>query len=417
MAKSKTVPLDITIPKDFQQVLPKTPQMVKRYNRLFGEGRETYFADYGQNTWHVAKFDKDCNIIWHNCFKTEEFIGLQWLPKGSSLVGEKAHLYCPNQEKISLAQPLTLRLAKTLEANALLRDCDIWVVSESQTPKARNAFFNSKAKLKDIDDLTAIHFTLRNTNTTINSLKRFEAKGYEKYKEKSAPIHQTKEEMNSILNKARASDYKIPSSDSDFYEKFDFNFMKFCEEKVLPAIKEKFPLFVEGKNRYHKSSFFKTGEFKAISSPVPMETRILGFYDWEPSKNEWKPSKKEQQRILCTFLSCFIDENGQPRLHISGDGSTRINHVNFVMNKLLGFTPNHLKGGVARSNVFYHNLRSVYNSHVAGLKKEHKYTLTKGGRDIFSEERRSFMKDYRRATKDILRAIRKVVAEEFPQYA
>ena len=266
-----------------------------------------YVLDCGRNTATIYNSETDeCEVITH-----QELLNLpETLPAGSTVVCEKAHLAIPRTRK-SRAQPfedvVLLNLYKRFELNKI----SLKLFPEKSTPRA---CAYSGLEKNDINDPKSIYILLSNFPEIqlMNPPSSFEV----------SPLRQEmwdfKDETNTILNVARVGEDK-ENYLLDECGKWMIDNLEFIAENLSKEARECFHLSSNDRNK-----------------------KKHGF--------NLKSIKKGQiYSVLCTL----IDDEGNKRIREStGD----LAGWNFVKQAVFGMTPHHWRGGVARSNLYYHGM-------------------------------------------------------------
>lgn len=263
-------------------------------------------ADFGGNEWTVF----DGSAV-HN-YSPEEFLKLNWCPNNTALVIEAAHIATPRTRK-SLAQVFEASQLKLFYKRANSRGIDLRMFPHSQTPKARaQAGFLEK---DDAVDAQALHFYIQQEPTVFQSLKRPpQSFSPELWREAGWTF---KDEINIALNIARRFQYKTPG---DVITEFIFNNLERLEAELSDNAKEIFGLY-----RQKNGSFYKSG---------PRSPQLSKLY---------------------SLAALLLDSSGSPRLR---PDTQRPPGIKWLVRTQFASSPFHHRGGILRSNLYWHGFRN-----------------------------------------------------------
>jgi hypothetical protein len=266
--------------------------------------------DCGKNTATIYNSETDtCKTISHlDVLKLPEE-----LESGTTVIGEYAHLGCPRQ-KYSLSQPFTENLLIDLYDRFKSKNISFKLFPQKSTPRATS--FSGLVK-SDLNDPKAIYLLLKSfpNITLMNPPTSFEVED----------IVQEgwvwKDTTNKILNVARRYSYE---SDDD-------------------------------KN----SVFIKENIQHIYDSLSPVARDVFGFQLYKTTSKHGKKGTINLKEInMCqiySILAILRDFEGQLRLFKdTNDFPTNY----FIKRYVLCMTPFHWRGGVARSNLYYHGMMS-----------------------------------------------------------
>jgi hypothetical protein len=266
--------------------------------------------DCGKNTATIYNSETDtCKIISHlDVLKLPEE-----LDSGTTVIGEYAHLGCPRQ-KYSLSQPFTENLLKDLYDRFKSKNISFKLFPQKSTPRATS--FSGLEK-SDFNDPKAIYLLLKSfpNISLMNPPESFQVEdivqeGWD-----------WKETTNKILNVARRYSYE---SDED------------------------------------KNSVFINENIQHIYDNLsPIAREVFGFQLFKKTSKHGKEGDININKIsMCqiySILAILRDFEGQLRL----DKNTNNFPSNyFIKRYVLCMTPFHWRGGVARSNLYYHGMMS-----------------------------------------------------------
>lgn len=297
-----------------------------------------YVLDCGKNSSTLYNSEDDtCKVISH-----QEVLDLpNTLPEWSNIICEYAHLGCPREAK-SKAQPFTgdqlLKLYKDFEK----RNIKLRLFPQQSTPRAQNY---SQLPKSDLNDPKSIYLLLKDF-PKISLMTPPEKFGISKLRQES---YDFKDETNFILNIARKQDYDPSNA--------NFKFL----EKHATEIFNNLPKFVE--DAFSKKGSFR---FKKGNKNKKYEAGDINF-------NQMKLSQ------IYSILCLLQDYDGNLRLR---EKTGRLAGWKFIKNYVLCMSPFHLKGGVARSNLYFHGLRHWVSRKAAeelGVTKKYFVSKRRGG--------------------------------------
>lgn len=317
---------------------------------LTGNGPSVWGCDYGSGYFHCFRDGLRRKL------RPEQFAELNFATAGQTIVIENAHM---QPKRKSLAQVFTIEQLKAIKARSDQQDVKILLWPQSQTPKWRN-ILQMAEKADDVDaELMSRIASVRG----LIGLQRFNPQ--DDYSPRVLWAFKQIEDMNEILNAARI-DY---------------------ESGKCPAVVE------YQKTARHQTQFLCWKLYGVHSRETQMIMRR--FY----GENSFKQG--------LSLWSALVNWEGKPRLY-----EGRMPGVNFVMQEILKMKPNHRRGGVARSNLFYHGFR---NEAIKELR------LRKGGKvrkmlsEFTEQEHRQWLalrRDYRQAMKLTLKAMQEYLRQE-----
>ena len=267
--------------------------------------------DFGKNTATLYDPKTDtCNVITH-----EEVLKLsEKLPSGKLIICEAAHLAVPRSIK-SLSQPFTAAQLLGLYNSLELKGVTLRFVSGQSTPRAISA---SGLPKSDKDDPKSIYRLLYKHREILDSLmiprKSFEVTDIVKLG------WDWKDFTNQILNIARRYGYQDNNSE------YIIRNIQPIYDNLSPAAREVFGLEL----------FKKTSK---IGKPGTVNIKKI----------------KNRMVQMNSILSIFRDDEGNLRL-LPDTGNLPNNY--FIKRYVLCMTPNHRKGGVSRSNLYFHGMRN-----------------------------------------------------------
>lgn len=280
-----------------------------------------YVIDCGFKQSTIYNSDKYDETGEHDEVKTishEDVLSLpQELPTGSTVVCEYAHLGCPRKEK-SLAQVFTegelLNLYEGFESN----DITLKLFPQQSTPRACNY---SKLFKSDTNDPKAIYKLLKDFPQISLMIppKNFEPSA------KREESYEWVEDSNLELNKARAGIDKYKHEDD-------------CNHQFLME--------------HYQEMYDKLSE--DARSTFGFELYKKGNKNKGIKKGDIKLTELKRAQIFSVLVQ-FQGYDGNLRFR---EGTKDFAGWKFIKRYAIKMTPFHFKGGVARSNLYYHGMRN-----------------------------------------------------------
>jgi hypothetical protein len=324
-----------------------------------------FVADFGQNHWTV--FDSLTQEIFE--LSPDEFLTLTWLPVGSTLICEQAHLGSPRKDS-SLAQVYLPETLLDFYDRADAKGCTIKLFPHQSTAKARARW--GTIDKTDAVDVVAIYNHVVNSPymPLMNPPKTFEISSSRQ------AGWAFKHETNCILNKARRFDYEDP------------------EDQVVRFIDD---------------------NLKLITSKLSMEAREVFDVDRVKKDGNFYASSKRKMRLY-TIASLFLQPDGTIRKRSDTD---TIPGLRWLSRNVLHNGPFHLKGGIARSNLNHHGFKNyaigkmdTRKASDSGKVLSH-YHFTPEQDEQFRGHRRTF----RRSVVEAMQVIRDIVKDDYATVA
>ena len=265
----------------------------------------TLVADFGTNNWTVLNSTSQSTTT----MSPDDFHSLQWLSKGDTLIAENAHLGC-HRTDLSLAQVYTADELIDFYDRASRKGCRIKLFPGHLTPKAR-AQYGGGEKSDDVDTRAIYHMVtnsphirLMNPPTSFQPSRSREA-GWD-----------FKRDTNGIINKARRFKYQDPN---DIIVRFLAANLKAIAAELSPASHEAFDFDKISK---------RSGEF------LKSDGRINRLY---------------------TLTAFFLDPNGTVRQR---PDTGEMPGIQWLRHNVLHTSPFHFRGGIARSNIYWHGCKN-----------------------------------------------------------
>ena len=302
--------------------------------------KTTYVLDCGVN--QSTLYDSKNDIV--TTISHEEVLELyKTLEANSVLVCEYAHLGCPRGER-SLSQPFTAAELLNLYDNLKQNNITLKLFPQQSTP--RDCAYSGMEK-SDENDVKSIYLLLQDFPeiSLMNPPTSFDVS------EKRQTSWQLKDNINYTLNLARRFKYL---DEDDENTKLLKSLMSEMESELSDNTKDAFGLT---NCRYTNN---RKGKWK------------VGDVCWN----------KISMPQIYSVLSCLQDENGNLR-KVNG----KLPSWKFAKRYLLGMTPFHFRGGVARSNLYYHGMKNyiIRKAKDAGVKLKSK---KRGG--FFDDDGKTF---------------------------
>ena len=273
-----------------------------------------YVLDCGVNQSTI--FDVEKNTV--TKIKHEDVLELyKQIEAGSEIIVEYAHGGCPRQDR-SLSQPFTASELLTFYENLREKNITLKLFPQQSTPRA--CAYSGLPKL-DENDPRAIHKLVSDFPqiSMMNPPSSFEVS------DKRKLSWEMKNDINYTLNVARRYGYN---------DENDMN---------TRTIKELFPKMLVELSEETKKAF-------GISEKSKYQVSSKGKYQkGELNMNNNKFSKVQ----LYSILAALQDEEGNLRT-INGKTPS----WKFAKRYLFCMTPFHFRGGVARSNLYYHGMKN-----------------------------------------------------------
>lgn len=263
------------------------------------------------------------------------------LPPQSLLICEYAHLGCPKES--SLAQPFSskelLSLYKEFENNNII----LRLFPHAMTPAALGNYRLENPEIEkadDVDPVVIYEYVIKSNITLQKPPKFFESKRDILYRQVTETPKNFIEEywirknnLNTTLNIARKDNYDCDNERNDKNSQFIINHIDYIYNEL---IKDFSPCLIQ--KIFDIKINKKTNKVDVKSKP----------------KNGNEPKWKLKIGLLYTILATLQDSDGKLLLRKNG----RFPSVNHIMRYILCMSPNHLRGGIARSNIFWHGFRN-----------------------------------------------------------
>ena len=302
---------------------------------------EVVVVDFGNNGATIFYSSSgECETI-----EPEEVLDLpDVLEAGTILISEYPHLGC-DRKKFSLSQPFTatelLDLYARLKANGIV----LKLFPSKSTPRAcaHSKLGKPEDNYKsDITDPIAIYKLLQDFPeiSQMKPPKSFETSAFRQ------EVYDYKKYTNGMLNIARRT--MLYRDESKYPVKYKVSW----GDIPIPA-----------KTGYTGTddpinNFIWNNLYVIYDSLSPLARSVVGFSHYAKSKELKISGKKKWQfdmRLLYTICSMLVDETGAIRKR---EKTKEVAGWNFIKRYIIGMSPFHLKGGVARSNVYHWGLKN-----------------------------------------------------------
>ena len=268
------------------------------------------------------------------------------LPRGSTIMCEYAHLGCPRKKR-SLSQPFEAHLLLDLYKRFEEHDITLKLFPQQSTPRAVNYTTSKKLGEWSMSDESGSEYILgeiwgKDDERDPESLHTLQSdfpeislmnppKSFE-LSDKRAESYEWVADSNMYLNIARRYSYvKGQGDEGDKGDDFLVQNMQQVYEAVSETCRSAFGLGVYKSNR---------GEVKK-------------------GQINLKKMKKAQ---VYSVLTQLLDADGKPRVR---ESTGKLPSWKFIKRYSIKMTPFHFKGGVARSNLYYHGARHWVSAQMA----------------------------------------------------
>lgn len=315
----------------------------------------THTIDLGKN--NAVVYDVEKNI--HTTISHKELLELPFtLPVGSVVASEAAHLAVPKTRK-SRAQTFPAETLLELYHNFEAQGITFKLTAQDSAPRARTVAVKDGV-IKQDDGLTTdeqdskalAHFL--NTHDSVRSCLQNPPKSFEPNARHNDSI-KFKDDVSVTLNEARDCGYQ-PSESA-------------VVKIVYDNIEELYDFLSEKSRHVLRLERNKNGKINKT---------VIG----------------KSRTSLVTLAATVFDVDGNPLCRFGNV----IPGWTFIRRKVLGMSPNHRKGGVARSNLFFHGLKGyVQRSTSTGSKSQGTYKPLYEGVDF----RRTFLMDHKSKGKEM----------------
>jgi hypothetical protein len=323
----------------------------------------TLVADFGTNNWTVLNSASQSTTT----MSPEDFHSLQWLSEGDTLICENAHLGCPRTD-LSLAQVYTADELTDLYKRASRKGCSIKLFPGHLTPKAR-AQYGGGEKSDDVDTRAIHHMVTNSPHVRLMN----PPVSFEPTRSREAGW-KFKDETNAILNKARRFKYQDPD---DAIVQFLAANLKAIAAGLSPAAQEAFDF---GPDKISKRS----GDF------LKSDGRINRLY---------------------TLTAFFLHPNGTVRQR---PDTGAMPGMQWLRRNVLHTSPFHFRGGIARSNIYWHGFKN-YALKKMGTRKASSIGKVLSHYDFTNEQDQEFRahrKVFTGAMIEAMQVIRDLVREQ-----
>lgn len=315
------------------------------------ENAKLYTADWGGGYWYVHSEHGDFR------FDKDEFASMNWIDADSYLVVEYAHIQVP-RKKESLAQVYTAEQLCNLYDTAQERNVQCLWFPQHLTARVRAeaGLDSDKQAGEDAADACALYDFVRKEPVELHKPRySFEPSDYRQ------AVHLFKRETNIILNWGRS--HKNYETASDDYFRF-VGKDDACRKLLLDA---------------------NIGAFESSKKrPVKLAQDVA-------DKSVLSAINSMSMTQFYTAASLVVDPCGHERQR---EDTEAMPGVCWLMRNIVATTPFHHKGGLARSNFYFHGVRN-YCSVPTGLKKpknKKMHEFTSDEKQVFRKKRQDYMK-------------------------
>lgn len=333
--------------------------------------------DFGKNsaTIYDGNADKEVATLTH-----EQVLGLPFeVEPGTMIVAEDSHLGVPRTEK-SLSQPYTKEELDKFYSDCKMNGVNIGLFPQKSTPRAAEY---CKLEKSDENDPISIYMLLQDFPEIC--LRNPENRNEETHEILKQEAYDRKNRMNRLLNFARRFDYM---HEEDRVSQWIKDNLETIAEQLPPEAQSAFGL--DDSCRYKTTA--KVGQLNINNVRMPQIYSVL-------SSLMGDIVEKHDGYYISSEL-CVRPNTGQ------------LPGWKFVKNEVLNMKPFHFKGGVARSNLYYHGARNW----IIAQAKQDEITLKKKTRGQFSKEEddsfRAYRSSYTRSIKKLFMVFKKMLAAQ-----
>lgn len=308
----------------------------------------------------------------------QELLELPIKYPGYAFVGEDAHFGVPRTNK-SLAQPFTAPQLQSFYELCRENDVILRLFPQKSTPRAK---LYSKLEKSDLDDPKSIY-------KLVLDFQEIKLKIPKMFFESTAVQregYRMKSKLNKVLNYARYGDYSDKNAD----------WLEDNMEELISRLSE------DAKKCFNLDE--STCRYKVSSEKKGFKAGDLNF----------KKISKPQLYSILASIQGSIDEESLDILptKIIRNSTGDLPSWTFAKKHLFCFSPFHQKGGVARSNLYYHGKR---NWIIKQVKEKYDENLKSKNRGQFSSEQdivfRHYRKIYTRSIKEVFNVLRDMVSK------
>lgn len=323
--------------------------------------KNKFILDFGRNNSTILNTEND--IV--ETLSHSDVLDLpNKLPKGSLLICEYAHLGCPRKRK-SKAQPYTseqlLKFYKNLEDNNI----ELRLFPHQSTPRAQNL---SRLEKSDQNDPKSINILL-NTHPEISLMKPPQDFNISN---KTQEFWDIKDDLNYLLNISREENYES-----------DNGISRFIEENI---------------DEIHDKVSDKTKD-------------IFGISKYKSGKIN---HNKLRYPVLYSIIGSLMDYDGNLRIR---NRTNRLPSWKNVKRRIYNMSGFHMRGGVARSNIYYHGLRHWVATNMASeLNVDRKSILRKRRGGYTNQETGEYVEPFTQEENILFRKYRLQYVESLKEF-
>lgn len=357
--------------------------------KCFTDVKDAYTMDFGAKgiTIRTWRYGKSISVDRVNGTDLSTMLSiLKSLPSGAVLVVEDAHLGIPRAGRLSLAQYYEAEELITIYQTAEELGIHLRLISQVVTPKGR-AMMGVESDKSDEIDTMAIGEYLKKVPNAFQSLKKprynFE------YSPKDLSYFEIKRDIDEELNFMRAFHHE--HEDDKCSEFVENNLLEIARQMSpearyffnihLDAIESNWDISINKSFRYSKRSKLREGQIH----------------------DDYWPDKQ-----FFSLMSIWLKMDGGPRLH---PHTKRLPGMDNVFQYLITTGPFHLRGGVARSNMYHHKFKHVIATKIGKVKGQPKKRYSYSKDDWKTHQ--LTMKECKVAMRNTLQAMKRVVLSKF----
>ena len=336
---------------------------------------DVFVLDCGQNHATYSHNGKPTVKI-----KTKEIIQLvQDMPRNSCLISEYAHLGYARKE-LSLSQPLEASQLISLYAKCKSRNIDLKLFPQKSTPRALERAFGKnlfpgikRDKIKhDMRDPISIYHLLLDF-PEISLANPPSAENLQRINPKIQEAWDFKDYTNTVANYARKFSSEIQEEHESGYV-LPMDKYRIPNDGVLNFLLNNIDYIYDQLDDYQRSVFGLQLDTRKNAVGKLYLTSIGNKGENKDKHTAWQAGLSIAQ--MYSVLITLIDHEGNYRYRPSTQdfaGWAWVKRFIFCM------TPFHFRGGVIRSNIYYHGMRSW----VAKMAEAEHNVLLKKGRTYF----------------------------------
>lgn len=304
------------------------------------------------------------------------------LPSGSVLISEKAHLGCPKES--SLAQPFKAEELLLLYKRFRENNITLKLFPEKQTPVALSKYqmkHKDAEKSDELDPIIIYEYIISTMNISMlqNPPTFFESRRDILYRQVVGTPKNKREEgwiakrnLDEILNIARRDEYDLDGLDDDQNAVFIEQNLQFIYDRLVEKFDKDLISEIFGIDFFKKDGIIKI-----------------------KTKSGWQ----FKMGLMYTILATLRKPDGSLILRKNG----RFFSVKDIWRYVICASPCHMRGGIARSNIYWHGFRNYLRKLDVRFKRKIKIPgdnmaralcrsyMDEHENDLFVEERLKYM--------------------------